>query len=121
MNSYKKQRLGFVILIALFIIYSLANTVIQSRDVYRSNYKFEISKIKVARTGILQLYNNGEEVFLFSYRIYDNDGVVVGDLVYKESCSENLYILRKDEAGDYKKILTVKPTGIVPREWFCDK
>lgn len=66
----------------------------------------------------MKFFDGKEEILPANYTILENEGVKVGDIVYKEKCSEYLYIYREDHREKYI-YLKVQPSGLFPYEYFC--
>lgn len=115
MDMGKRYFIGIISSIVLFIF---INTFIRSRNEYKIKYDFVITKITITPTKTLEFYNNKEKVVLWNYIISENEGVEVGDLLYKKECSKYLYIFKKNQAGKYIEHLKVIPSGLFPFEWF---
>ncbi|MET3022105.1 hypothetical protein [Flavobacterium hydatis] len=115
----KKKNIIIIVFIgvALFIF---LNTFFKSREEYRNNYNFVITKIEKSPTKTLIFYNNKEKITLWNYIITDYEEVEVGDLLSKKECSKYLYIYRKNDLGVYSLHLKVNPIGLFPFGWFCN-
>jgi len=102
------------------VLCSFLNTFVNSRNECRQAYNFVISKIEITPTSTLEFYNNKEKIVLWNFIIPENEGVEVGDLLYKEKCSKYLYIYKKNDKGEYVVHLKVNSSGIFPCECFCN-
>lgn len=119
-NSMKKKHIMIYIFlgVALFVF---INTFIQTRNECKSDYNFTITKLEITPTKRLIFYDNEKEVSLWNYIVSANTGVDVGDKLIKGKCSKYLYIYKKNDQGEYFLHLKVKPSGLFPIEWFCNK
>ncbi|AYN03970.1 hypothetical protein [Flavobacterium sp. 140616W15] len=114
----KKYIIGFVIVgVVLFIF---LNTFIRSRNEYQKSYNFIITKVEITPTHTLEVFNNNEKIAFWNYIISENEGVEIGDLIYKKKCSKYLYIYKKNEMGKYEEHLKVNLSSLFPIEWFCN-
>lgn len=110
-----------LIIAGIMILYIFGNTFINSRKEYKMELNFKISKIDVAGTNSLELYNmKGEKITLWNYILGGNEGIMVGDSISKGVCSEKLYVFKRDSNNLYKFYLSRTPSGMFPRSWFCN-
>lgn len=111
----------FMIIVFISIgFYILINTFLKSRKEYRTTYNFVITKIEVTPTYSLEFFDKSEKIVIWNYIISGNQGVEIGDSIYKKKCSKYLYIYKKNNNGKYEIYLKVSPSGLFPYEWFCD-
>ena len=84
------------------------------------SYNFIITKVEITPTHTLEVFNNNEKIAFWNYIISENEGVEIGDLIYKKKCSKYLYIYKKNEMGKYEEHLKVNLSNLFPIEWFCN-
>lgn len=108
---------GFYILVLGFVY---ANVFIHSRQEYAARYYFVISKIEVESKGNLVFYDSLKNKYSFSsYRFSkgDKSRVLVGDKVFKDSCSKKMIISRRIN-GKYEICYIQNPNGIIPFSFY---
>lgn len=109
-----------IIVFIVFVIYSFFNIYYNARNELKSEYSFVVTRIGYDSKGYLLFYKDKEEFSGVYYRLRKNDAVEVGDKVYKKTCSEELFIYRKNiQTDQYELYLKKIYTGILPKSWFC--
>jgi hypothetical protein len=106
-----------ILIIGLGVIF--VNTFIQSRNEYKKKFDFIITKIEITPTSTLIFYNNDEKIEFWNYTIMKDEGVIVGDKIVKDRCSEKLFIYKKIN-NEYVIFLIKKPDGLFPISFFCN-
>lgn len=109
----------FICFLILVIVAIVANTYIQSRSEFLVIYNFKVSKIEISPTRSLTVYNNDKKIDFWSFSIREGDDIKIGDRFFKDSCSQYLYIFRRDDNGIEKLYIKVKENGVFPYGWFC--
>ena len=109
-------------MVVLMLVFPLVNTFIRSRNEYHKKYDFIISKVSITPTRQLEFYDTtGEKVSLWNYTVMDYEGVSKGDSIFKDKCSFFLYVYKKNNRGEFKEYLRIRPTGLFPHSMFCEK
>ncbi|ALM47479.1 hypothetical protein AMR72_00365 [Flavobacterium psychrophilum] len=91
----------------------------KSRKEYHSAYNFVVSDIEVSRQSKVTFFDNkNNEVYFWNYSPGKSDNYQAGDSVAKASCSKDLYIYRKDNAGKYQVYSKEKPKFNYPVSWL---
>lgn len=111
---------GILLIIVITTLFIFGNTYLNSKKEYQTELSFKIGKVKITPTNSLELFNvNDEKISLWNYTLMDNEGIGVGDSIYKGACSEKLNVFKNNNAT-YKFYASLSPSGIFPRSWFCD-
>ncbi|MBB2147234.1 hypothetical protein GM921_17165 [Pedobacter sp. LMG 31464] len=98
----------------------MINTFIHCKKEFISGYDFVIKNISITPTKKLKLYDiDGKKVSFWNYSIMADEGVSIGDSVYKAPCAKFLYIYKKNGKGEYKEYQKLAPSGLFPYNWFC--
>ncbi len=109
-----------ILFLLIFVGYVFINVFIKSRQEYAAKYDFIISNIEKDAKGDLIFYDNLDLKYSFaSYRFskWDKLGISVGDRVFKDHYSENMFISRK--IGEIYKVYYVqKPNGMIPFSFY---
>lgn len=108
-------------IIIVVVVFIICNTFLRSRNEYKTELNFKITKIEVSPTGSLKLFDvKGEGRLFWNYSVRDNDGIVIGDSIFKGACAETLYFYKKNKNNEYKVYLNRSPSRIFPLSWFCN-
>lgn len=117
-----RKMLFLILMVVLMLVFPLVNTFIRSRNEYHKKYDFIISKVSITPTRQLEFYDTtGEKVSLWNYTVMDYEGVSKGDSIFKDKCSFFLYVYKKNNRGEFKEYLRIRPTGLFPHSMFCEK
>jgi len=109
-----------IFILGAVLLFSVVNTFFKSRIENQTKYNFKITKLeKDDVKNHLFVYSGEEEMYLWNFSLQADKGIEVGDVVYKDKCSEYLYILRKDLDGKYYKFRKENYTGMFPIQIFC--
>lgn len=113
-----KKRI-FICFLILVLVSVALNTYIQSRSEFLVNYNFKVSKIEISPTRSLTVYDNDKKIDFWNFSIREGDSIKIGDHFFKDSCSQYLYIYRRDGNGIEELYMKIRENGIFPYEWFC--
>jgi hypothetical protein len=102
----KKYIIVYIFLI--IVLFSIINPIIQKKIEYKKYYKFIITKIELTTTNSLVFYDEKKEIYLWNYNLREDQGIKVGDLLYKKANSNYIYFYRKDKNGKYYLYLKEK-------------
>lgn len=112
---------GVLIVVIVVVLFVFGNTYVSSRKEYKTELNFKISKIDITPTNSLELYDmKGEKISLWNFTLISNEGIIIGDSIYKGAFSEKLYVFKRNNDNRYKYYESVSPSGIFPLSWFCN-
>ena len=120
-EDYKKLAKMFwpFLILGAVLFFSIVNTFFKSRIENQTQYNFKITKIGWTLKNNLIIYDGDKEIYLWNYSVKADEGIEVGDVVYKDKCSEHLFILRKNADGKYFQFRKENYTGMLPIQIFC--
>lgn len=95
------------------------NTYYHSKNEYRDTYAFKISKINVTLTRSLEVYDENKMISFWNFSLRETDNIKVGDYLIKDSCSQFLYIYRKNKKNNDSLFLTLEKNSSFPIKWLC--
>lgn len=109
-----KKKLNNIFLLVMICVgaYILINTYIKTKSELKFSYNFVIKKIIITPTKSIEVLSENKKITFWNYTIMQNEGVKVGDKVYKESNSRNLLILRKNINGIDEIFLKKEPNSL---------
>jgi len=109
----------FIILIIVLISSVFINTYYQSKKEYRAKYAFKISKINITPTKSLEVYDKNKLISFWNFSLRETDKIKVGDYLIKDSCSQFLYIYRKNAKNNDSLFLKLEKNSVFPIKWLC--
>lgn len=116
-----KKGILFVLIFLMIIVgFVFINVFIKSRQEYAAKYDFIITDIEIDAKGDLTFCDSLNYKYSFSsYRFskWDKLGISVGDKVYKDTYSKNMFISRKNR-NEYKIYFIQKPNGMIPFSFY---
>jgi hypothetical protein len=109
-----KKKMNNVFLLVMICVgaYIPINTYIKTKSELKCHYNFVIKKIIITPTKSIEVLSENKKIVFWNYTIMQNEGVKVGDKVFKESNSKNLLILRKNNNGINEMFLKKEPNSL---------
>ena len=86
---------------------------LQTREEFGKSYNFVITKIELAPTYNMILYDNNEKILFYNFTIMNYEDVKIGDKVVRDKNSNTLRILRKNANGLYVKHLEFYSNNVI--------
>jgi capsular polysaccharide biosynthesis protein len=109
----KNKGVYLIAVFILFIIISITLIFFKSKEEYKSEYNFVITKIESSSKQHLIFYDKKKTKYLFTNYIFTkNELIFEGDMVIKKANSKVLYIYRKHSiTHKYELFLKKYPNG----------
>jgi hypothetical protein len=107
-----KKPIYFLIAFFLFLfLFIFINAYLKKKEEYNNKYDFIVTKIKSDSKGYLifsDINNNTYSFVSYKFIKWDNLGIIVGDKIFKDSCSNVFLIYRKNQETEKYELFLKK-------------